>query len=222
MKKVIFVFWLCLTLQIGYSQEELGIKLELGASTITNNINDLFEDDIDIYEISYAPSGNIGVFYHYNFSEHSLIGFEGKYSHITSLEKIGVTYIDSNGTSLGQESTELKKRISFLSFPIYYGYTFSKITVTAGIRFSLSISSKYQSEDPYNGIAHGTLEVSQFDYGPRIGILYRLSEKISIEGIYYHGLNNMVDFDTGDFDLVWEVRQITLGIKYTFPELLSN
>jgi hypothetical protein len=202
--------------QLVYSQNQFGIKVDVGASTITNNIADYLDVD---FEVLYAPSFNAGFFYNASISQHWLVLFEAKYSHIHSREVWkDVAFIDINDNTWSQSSIFIRKRISYLSLPISLAFKVSKLTVSTGFQFSSSLgdNARVESDERIFEDYDENMILKQFDYGPKFGLIYSFSERAAIEASYYHGLNNLVDYDTGDFDIKYKVRQITLGFRYAF------
>ena len=216
MRIAIFIFFLSMTLEL-FSQDELGVKLDFGASVISNS----FVDKLDNWSVNKAPSGNIGIVYNHHFLSNSILGLELVYMHVESRELINdIVYTDSKGNALAYGTGKMRKRISYFTMPVYYGYKFSKWSVNAGFQFSMVISSsaevKVQS-DYYDYSYSEDMPLNKMDYGPRIGLNWQMSDKFSLEGMYYRGMKNIFrNSGHGEDANIWKVEQFVLGIQYTF------
>lgn len=60
---------------------------------------------------------------------------------------------------------------------------------------------------------YDNIYIKNFDFGPKAGVIYKLNEKLAIEGTYYYGINNLLKGDP----ILWKskIQQLTLGIRYT-------
>ena len=58
-----------------------------------------------------------------------------------------------------------------------------------------------------------TLSIAKFDYGPKLMLFYRLSNKISLNLDYYFGLQNMF-LDAGSSGASEKNQQFSFGIGY--------
>lgn len=190
------------------NKEHVGVKLDLGISGFRNNLNDV--ENNTHYENLIAPTMNIGVFYSYELSNKLTLGLEAAYSHI--LHKFEFDYYS---TSNFTDKATVQIRTSYFTFPIYVGYKFDKLSVNAGMRIGLELSNRVITSGGDDiGTYHTTISFKEYDFGPRLGFLYEVSEKVGVELLYYQGLQNLVDYDTGDFDLYFNTWQLTAGVRY--------
>jgi len=60
----------------------------------------------------------------------------------------------------------------------------------------------------------GKLNIDSYDYGVRAGLLFKLSDKFSIEANYYYGINNILKIYINN--MKWKVQQMTVGLRYKF------
>lgn len=137
---------------------------------------------------------------------------------------IGLSNIDGYGSDFTYE------KISYLSLPIYYGYTYKRLTINGGFQISYAFSSSGHYEISYEYIVIAEdggriksegglnselnkLAIRDFDFGPRVGGIYRLTNKLSIEGMFYYGINNINYIKLSAEEL--KIQQMTLGIRYT-------
>ena len=202
-----------------FAQQELGAKLDYGASIISNQPNQGYEANVDMV-VKPGPSTNFGLFYNWHISKKSMLAVEMTYMRIESREVLnGVIMLDQWGRFTAYGNQKVKKRISSLSLPIYYGFKFERWSVNVGVQFStvLSGSAEVQSESEfYNYEMKYDLPLNVLDYGPRIGLTWQLVNRFNLEATYYHGLNNInAKKDIPDAH-IWNVQQLLFGIKYAF------
>ncbi|MEO6169242.1 MAG: hypothetical protein ABIO46_04725, partial [Chitinophagales bacterium] len=57
------------------------------------------------------------------------------------------------------------------------------------------------------------LNIDAFDFGPRAGLIFNLSDNFNIEATYYHGMNNILTNTLPD-SWKWNVQQMTVGVRY--------
>lgn len=107
------------------------------------------------------------------------------------------------------------------SLPVYYGVTFNRLTLNGGfqISYALSCSDENKAYHMKNGVKKELVitqspnfNVRNFDFGPRAGVIYRLTNKLSIEGMFYYGIHNINQIKSSDEEL--KIQQMTLGIRY--------
>ncbi|HET6557046.1 MAG TPA: outer membrane beta-barrel protein [Prolixibacteraceae bacterium] len=187
---------------------------------------------------SFSPSFQAGMYYNLPTGKSSSIGaellyskvqgeqtFEWDYNILDNIDGIDVRYYGSHITS---------EHISWLSLPVYYGVTFKRFTFNAGFQLSYALSSSGRSEFDYVQILTdeneeplkrmgGThrelddLDIKAFDFGPRVGGLFRLTNRLSMEGMFYYGLNNINQLKSSEEAL--KIQQMTVGIRYALWSL---
>lgn len=83
----------------------------------------------------------------------------------------------------------------------------------------LFASSNYEAEGEISGEPYAAkssrsdIVFDRIDLGPKIGIDYRLNEKIRLRADYYHGLT---DITSDEFPWERRNRQVSLGVGYVF------
>jgi opacity protein-like surface antigen len=239
-----------------YSQHEFGIKADGGISMISNSSLPSNQG----WTNKYMPSYNLGLYYKKHFNDKSSIGIELCFERIQDKKTYNYPWVDPGlvystnyhlpDIFLGKAEMNLNtnyyngsgfysRQISFLSMPVYYGYTYKKFTFNLGIQPSFCLTGSgefngyiegnfanhqqpfkpYYFDDKYTKI----VDLGAFDFGLRIGINYKITSDLSVECDYYYGLINITekkDFDpiTGQDDIleIWKVQQLTLGLRYNF------
>ena len=202
-------------------QHQFGIKAGGGLSRITYSADILGENPTT----PFVPSGQAGLFYNFQFGKKSSLGAELLFSQIEGNEKgeMDLYALDEFGNRnyLGYRKDNSYRHISYLSLPVYYGFTINRLVINAGFQISYSISSSGREKG--QGVIEGEnfkidikindINIKRFDYGPKAGIIYNLTDKLAVEGTYYYGLNNIQKGNP----ILWKlkVQQATLGIRYT-------
>lgn len=211
---LLIVWASCLTM---FGQHDFGIKLNGGLSKISgyrNNTN-------AISKYGFAPSGQGGLFYDLNFGKRSLIGVELLFSQIGGKEERKIIDLDNFGNQIGVYSTSnLDYHISYFTIPIYYGVKINRLTINFGVQTSFTLASRGHviGEASYSGGVlkfedEGKLNITNFDFGLRAGLMYKLTKRIAAEATYYHGISNIMG-PTAPADWNWKVQQITIGLRY--------
>lgn len=205
------------------SQDNLGVKIGLGISSITKSYTDV-NDSMEIKSTfsknnNPAFSNNFGMYYLVQISEKSLIGFEFLIN--TTRDRRRVTYDESysNGNNISHTNYLEKKNITYFRVPLYYGYKIQKISINAGINAMFALRSKGRAKG--ESISNGEISVIDrkekklkiygYDFGPSIGLTYYFSEEFNFELIYYSGLKNLPLLISVE---KWKNRQLLFGISY--------
>jgi len=172
----------------------------------------------------FVSSGQAGLFYNFQFGKKSSLGAELLFSQIEGKEKLEddlYTLNEFGRVYLGYRKDNSYRHISYLSLPVYYGFKINRLLINAGFQISYSISSSGREKG--QGVIEGEnfkidikindININRFDYGPKAGIIYNLTDKLAVEGTYYYGLNNIQKGNP----ILWKlkVQQVTLGIRYT-------
>lgn len=199
-------------------QHSLGLKASGGFSCISN---DASSENLKL-TIQFAPSIQAGLFYALRLGKHSALGADLVINQIGGKEQLEVNFIDPSGNYIGNGTSQLTKQITYLSLPVYYGFRMNRLTFNLGIQGSLALLSigKNKGKNLINGIEssfenqYSSINIDRFDFGPRAGILYQLTDKLQLEGMYYYGLNNI--FGPNGPGWTWRVQQAIIGVRYTF------
>lgn len=217
MKKQFIIFTLLTFNLPSFAQSDLGVKINGGLSKISQS----FDAPHLTYNTQFALSGQTGLFYIAYISDKSILGAELLFLQIEGNEKIDQVLIDSNGDNIGFFKNQNYWHISYLGIPVYYGYKFYKITVNVGFQASYNLfnsvrakSSGTIQKELYNSDRkHYGLDIYKFDFGPRAGFIYDMTDKLAIEGNYYYGI---VDYTISTNSWKWNIQQMTIGLRYKF------
>lgn len=228
--KLTFFLCVAITLSINtFGQHQLGVKVSGGISRIygTLKFRNLPPSNMST---SFSPSFLAGLYYSHPMGQKSSLGAELLFSQVEG----GQTF-DWDYTALGYPSIEgtqsdfTYESISYVSLPVYYGYTFNKLTFNAGFQISYAFSSSGCNESNYDytliaedgsrQVNKGSwthelddLDIKDFDFGPRVGIIYQLTNRLSMEGMFYYGINNIKPTNSSEEEL--KIQQMTVGIRY--------
>lgn len=170
----------------------------------------------------YVPCAQAGLYYNLSLGNKSSLGAELLFAQIEGKEKWKVDFTDDQGNTIGHSTALFYRHISYLSLPLYYGYTINRTTFHVGfqVSYALGSSGREKNDAIINEIREeqysynrkvDDINIEHMDFGPRSGIIYQLSDKLAVEGTYYYGIPNIQKSD-----LPWEskIQQITLGIRY--------
>jgi len=211
-QKLIFLLLLTASLN-AISQHSLGLKATGGLSKVSSYV----QQSTPEHKIQFDISGNAGIFYTIKMGNKSILGTELLYAHIGGIQNYTLNISSSNTNNF--TTVFNRQRISYLSLPIYYGRTFNKCTVNLGFQASMLLASGATSitESVVNGVTdvyeyeYDDLFIDNYDFGARIGIIYKLGSKLSVEGSYYFGVNNISVDNLYNY---FAVQQGTIGVRY--------
>jgi hypothetical protein len=215
MRRLLYIALLIFWFNNSYSQHMLGIKACGGLSEIRETTNVTDAGTIKNY---FVPSGQGGIFYNYAKGR-SLFGAELLFVQIEGKNHYDSPFTDAYGNSIGHEEADLWLHISYLSVPIYYGFTLKNFNINLGVQGGYPVMSSGRGEA--NGEISGTpihyevkynkLYINPIDFGPRTGLFFKISKSLSLEANYYHGITNI--YKGSPF--FRKVRQMTIGLKYS-------
>lgn len=224
-KHLIIIILLSINLKAS-GQYNSGLKFNAGLSRIAKEFNKLNESLNPA--VQFAPSGQVGIFHNLSLNSNSILGLELLLVQIGGKDKQDIYIIDFNGTNIGQGTSNTYFHISYLTLPVYYGLKLNKLTLNFGFQGSVLLGSNGRSK----GQIHYTqqivtwdnkskgLNIDKFDFGPRAGVIFNLTDKLAVEGIYYHGINNIlannISMET------WRIRQIIVGLRYNLKVDTKN
>lgn len=224
--KLSFIPILIIALNINALGQKFGVTARGGISRIYGQLESQNYPQPTM-TTSFSPSFQAGIYYSLPTGKRSSIGAEILYSTVQGEQTFEWdyknTYLEYSGSHITSE------HISWLSLPLYYGVTFKRITFNAGIQVSYALSSSGRSEldyvqiitaeneDPFkrSGGAHrelDELDIKSFDFGPRVGGLIRITDRLSLEGMFYYGLNNINQLKSSEEAL--KIQQMTVGVRY--------
>ena len=222
MKQLLFCIISLITISFTvFSQNDFGVKINGGISYLSTKVESTPPTKQKFYVM---PSGQAGLFYNLHPHDKFLFGTEVFFSQIEGKELLKSEEIDQNGPT-GQYATDyIWRHISYVGMPIYIGYSFKWFKINLGIQANLTLLSGgrdkgqatengtiYTYENKYDHLA-----IDYYDYGVRAGMLFKLSNKFSIDVNYYYGLNNIVQEAFLSNYWTWKVQQATVGIRYKF------
>jgi len=213
-----------------FGQQSFGIKINAGFSYLkTERVT--YPQIPETQKFYPVLSGQGGLTYSYSFNSKFQIGTELLYTQIEGKEVFnGFSGLLTNNTFISDGSYEINmsRHIYYLGLPIYVGYNFNKLNVNVGVQgnFKLGGSTHWTASSSSNNGAtesyesgSNKLDINKFDYGLRLGVFYKLTEKYSIEANYYHGLSDIINGGFISGSPFWSVQQLTVGIRYNLFEL---
>jgi hypothetical protein len=216
MKKLILLITVIILSFSAFGQHDLGLKLNGGVSCLNMNPHSRLQDQKDRLQFS----GQGGVYYNYTLPKHFMVGAELLFVQIEGKTYNKILFTDELGNYIGDFGTyKILQNISYFGLPVYFGYKIKKFTINLGfqVNYMLTGSAIEKGEVTFKGETstfkniHKKLAIDNFDYGPRIGFTYGLSERFSLEANYYYGLNNLLTNSIGR--MKWNIQQCTLGLQ---------
>lgn len=114
---------------------------------------------------------------------------------------------------------ESRMHLSYLSLPVYFGFKLRRFTCYTGFQTSLKLATSYTIVSHSSGIASDSgsqvlTNIDNLDFGPKIGLTWRLSTYLILEGNWYYGLNNITHDPSFKNYREYRIRQIGIGIRY--------
>ncbi|MGE5395623.1 MAG: outer membrane beta-barrel protein [Candidatus Saccharibacteria bacterium] len=217
-------------------QQQVGIKASGGISKIYGSLGDnrfnSFPTSIPTTSSSFSPCFQAGLYYLLPTGKNTSLGTELLYSKVQGNQTEIWEY--NSAIKVGHTSKYTNEHISFLSLPVYFGVTVKRLTINGGFQFSYVLSSSGsvkttsnettiinndQNDDNPRALfaSNGdykinNLDIKEADFGPRLGAVYRLTNKLSMEGTFYHGLNN-INMTTSS-EKALKIQQLTVGVRY--------
>lgn len=228
MKKILQLTYLIIIL-IAFNINTFGQQFGIKASGGLSKLNYISVTIIGTPpSIPFVPSGQAGVYYHLPIGHTSSLGTELLFSQIEGKVKGEKDFINPDETLVGHETHVTNNHISCLSLPVYYGLTINHLTFNAGLQFSYLLAKKEVHK------SYGTSEgspfhyetsmkmpyIDDFDFGTRAGIVYHLTDKLSVEGMYYYGLKNIYNRNISNSKL--KIQQMTVGVRYVLWNNTKN
>lgn len=202
-----------------FGQHQFGVKVSGGLSRISNS------EQFPNVTLStpYVPSGQGGFYYNHTPGEKSSLGAELLFSQIEGKEKREIDLIDVEGKTMGHVTNLFYEHISYFSLPVYYGFNIKKLTIHAGFQISraLAMSGREKSNATINELNVNeysydrkidNINITNFDLGPKAGILYHFTNKLTVEGTYYYSIGNIDSRvpKTGEL----KILQMSIGVRY--------
>lgn len=169
------------------------------------------------------PSGQGGLYYNFNLREKFSLGGELLFTQIEGKQLYQLSTINKNNQPSYQYADfNSWQHISYLGIPVYFGLNLKKMNFNIGFKanFKLIYSGRMKGQIAYNGSSLQTfdkidkLNIDSYDFGGRIGLTYRLSDKFRIEANYYYSFNNIISDAIASKLWTWKVQQMTVGLHY--------
>ena len=209
-----------------YGQFDIGLKLNGGISYIYTKYQDSYQSNLfggNITDKDYLqPSVQAGLFFNLRLPHKFSFGWELLYLEINGKEHYILQLTNQNATVSGQYiSDNIIRHISYLGIPLYVGYYYKKFNINLGFQLNYALASAGKiNEQPYYASAqalrnnNNKIGNTDFDFGARIGLIYKLTGRFSIEANYYYGMTNVIR-DNNNI-VKWQIQQLTIGLRYKF------
>lgn len=232
--KLTILLILFIALTISAFGQQFGVTVRGGISRIYGELG-TENFSASPYSISptsslFSPSFQSGIYYLLLTGKNTSLGTELLYTKVQGGQTNTFDYyFIMQRVAYGTKTT--RENISWWSLPVYFGVTMKRLTVNGGFQFSYLLSSSGSVRTntiqlpkpvdidhlwPYYGGSSkfdmNNLSIKDVDYGPRIGVVYRLTTKLSIEGMFYYGISNINQLKSSDEPL--KIQQMTLGVRY--------
>ena len=207
---------------IAFGQQSIGVKLNGGLSYLKKEI--IMNPPVPMTQEFYPVlSGQGGLTYSYCYKNKFLLGTELIYSQIEGKGYLKTPSSVINGVFSNEYITNNSlQHIYYLGVPIYFGFIYKKLNINLGVQtnFALASGGLEKIQASYDGelisydIKKDDLGINKVDFGARLGLFYRLSDKFSIEANYYCGLTNLLKNKSLFDSPIWQVQQLTIGLRY--------
>jgi|ERR1035437_3253353 hypothetical protein len=230
MKKLTLIFVIFLTSLFANAQDKkdttyqlpkiwsIGIKANAGASMINFNFG---SNAIITANNKFQVAFNGGVYFNNILNENESFCFELLYVQMNGLFNINAVITDSLGNTTGSLNQDEYTHLTYFSIPLYYKYRISDLSLALGLQVSYFLISS--EETKVTVIESGTttnsnsssknLSFTKYDYGPKLMLFYKLSNKVSLNLDYYYGLQNL-DQAGASFGISVKNQQLSLGASY--------
>ncbi|MFT7615124.1 MAG: hypothetical protein ACI9J3_004113 [Parvicellaceae bacterium] len=201
----------------GQAANSYGFKLTGGASKVNSNESVALGSQV----VSWAPSGAASIFFQLKIGKRGLFGIEGGAGQIEGKSTTNVDVLDGASNIIGNSSTLSRQHLTYLQVPIYGGFTLNNASFYLGPQLGIAVNSfgKQETTTTISGSEEITssepnLNVATLDYGAKIGLILKVSKKISLEASYYHGIANILDDKSSGSTTIWNNRQILIGARF--------
>lgn len=222
MKKALFVIVFSVICAHLNAQHSFGVKASGGLSLLRTVYTDA--SDADEQKFRPQPSYQGGLFYAYLIKERFLLGLEANYLTARGKEMESFT-VNYSSTSRGEVRDTIWRNISYIGFPVYFGFNTGESNFSLGFQYNYYLSSNGKmhmtitnsgSPPTSSERSYEELNVDRYDFGVRAGYLYLIGNKLHVEVNYYHGLNNFLNTENLSRDAWnWKAYQFTIGLRYS-------
>jgi opacity protein-like surface antigen len=223
MKQLFAILTTLIIQSTAFGQHNIGIKVNGGLSYLDTKQG---ASDVTTDKIYFMPSGQGGLFYNFHLHEKFLIGAELLFTQIEGKEYFEIPHTDNVGNPLPTgivNSYNIWRHISYFGIPIYFGLDVRKLNINLGFQSNFRLASSgfekvhapdVAGEDMSEDYKVKNINIDDYDYGVRIGLLFKLTDKFSMETNYYNGINDIKKKYMGNSK--WKVLQMTVGLRYKF------
>lgn len=215
------LFFFALSGSLVFGQKQVGLNINIGPSIISPQ----YRVRPDSVSLSIGASADIGISYRIYINKRWGINVSGNYGRYSGQENFAFETIKSPLTPLPPGSKKGYKRWWFYNWnwQIKTNYNFENgLGLNFGIRVVNSIfrsGKRYTEHYRSDGEHWNTTEVffRELDYnriniGPTVGIHYKNNGEFYFYLFYYHGLNNLKDYEP-QLGEPWKLRQIIAGVN---------
>lgn len=212
---VLILFALHLTC---FAQHTLGVKAGGGLSKIPT----ARDEDLTVQKNYFTFSDAEGVYYDFRLKKRHSFSAELLFAQVRGKERLEYYSTGQAGNLTGYYFIEDYNRfISYVGIPVYYNFRHKGLHVNLGFQAMLAMKSRgrLKGENGQNSVSTpfdtkvNNLNISNYSYGPRAGLIVRVYKKLSAEAVLYYGINTVLA-DEPAFSYLWKIQQLTIGIKY--------
>ncbi len=216
MKKCLVLVFLSAFCMSVFGQHTIGLKFNSGLSYLNTNAGLKIDNQKNYLQYS----GQGGFYYNVALPKKFMFGTEVLFLQIEGKSYTKVLFSDNQGNLTGEYGKVVDNwHFSYLGIPVYFGYNIKKLNINLGfqINFALTSSGKSIGTGTINGesfsieTVYKKLNIESYNYGPRIGLIYRLPKRLSLEANYYYGINNVLKGNQTKFK--WRIQQFTVGLR---------
>jgi hypothetical protein len=211
--------FLLISILVKSQSTSFGITLNPGLSKVTSDL------PISGNEVKLAFSWNAGLLYELGVFKNSSVGIELLWVQIEGKEESTRSLYVITGINefevIGTISDESKLHSRYIGIPVYFKYRFGKFAIKPGFQTMVFLFAKAHTKnwgerngEPFsNEHTREDIQFDTFDYGPKLGIEFMLTNSVLLRSDCYYGLTNITP---DGFPWQRSNRQITLGVNYIF------
>ena len=218
MRRYFFVLLYALIYIPCSAQHTLGLKAGGGLSKIPTARN----ENLTVQKDYFTFSGAEGVYYDYRLKKRHSFSAELLFVQVRGTERLEYYSSGQAGNLTGYYFIEDYSRfICYAGIPVYYNFRYKGFHVNLGFQTMLAMKSRgrIKGETGQNSVSTpldtkiNKLDISNYSYGPRAGVIVRVYKKLSAEAVLYYGINTVLA-DQPAFSYLWKIQQLTIGIRY--------
>lgn len=211
--KNILVLILCFISLNMLGQYSMGPTAKFGVSDMPNDIESIRRST---HYTEYGSSYSIGIINEYELKNWFSVELDVLFEHLRSEQ----FYFTDKDKPNGYRSTQLNE-IGYLSMPLLLKFNYKKFSVHAGAQASYKVTEhlKLVNTNPDNvqtvNEGRNGEAILKWNYALISAISYNIYQNFELELRYAHGLNNIMNEETG---LVYyaSTQQFLCGLNYKF------